>query len=97
MSCRWKREVSTGGADVGFRGLTQVIQAAHCVLDKVVHRSLCPPRSGTGFQLLEVKFVSVQPRELDSSLQLICSYKRLPTLSQFPSAAEETYRHLIHF
>ena len=42
----------------------------HCKLDKVGHRSLCPPRNGTGVVLLEAGMCRVSLKEMSGSNHL---------------------------
>ncbi len=39
-------------------------RTGHCKLDKVGHRSLCPPRNGTGVVLLEAGMCRVGLKEI---------------------------------
>ncbi len=46
------------------------MSTVHCKLDKVGHRSLCPPRNGTGVLLLEASLCRVNLKEMCGSSYL---------------------------
>jgi len=58
----------------------------HCKLDKVGHRSSCPPRNGTGVTLLEASFRVRLASGNDSEPVLIISYLEMSKIVQLLSS-----------
>jgi hypothetical protein len=62
---QWKK-TSSGLDDIAVNHALTV----HCKLDKVGHRSLCPPRNGTGVVLLETGMCRASLKEMSGSSYL---------------------------